>query len=67
MAINTFVETTRWFDTKIRLSAENILNYTIQRNRTVFTGARDNSPVDFYANRERHIGYRFVLSLSGNF
>ena len=67
LAVNAFIETTRWFDTKIRLAADNILNYRIQRNRTVYAGERNNSPVSFVANHDRYIGYRFILSLSGNF
>jgi hypothetical protein len=66
-AMNTFVETTRWLDTKVRLSVDNIFNYTILRTREVYSGLRDGSPLDFVSDRERHIGYRFVLSMSGNF
>jgi len=66
-AMNAFVETTRWFDTKVRLSVDNIFNYTIRRTRIVYEGLRGGAPLDFSSDRERYIGYRFVLSMSGNF
>jgi outer membrane receptor protein involved in Fe transport len=66
-AMNTFIETTRWFDMKIRLAAENIFNYTILRDRTVYAGMRDSSSIDYFSSRQRHLGRRLILSLSGNF
>jgi outer membrane receptor protein involved in Fe transport len=67
MAMDAFIETTRWFDLKIRLDAVNITDDEQERDRTVYTGLRDLSPVDFRLLNDRQIGRRLVLSVSGNF
>ena len=65
--INVFLETTRWFAMKIRLQAENLLNLSQLRDRTVFDGERDLSPVDFRELHDSVDGRRVVLSLAGSF
>ena len=67
MAMDAFIETTRWFDLKIRLDAANITDDEQERDRTVYTGLRDLSAVDFRLLNDRQIGRRLVLSVSGNF
>ena len=64
---NAFIETTRWWDLKIRLDCSNILNYTETRVRTFFEGGRGISPVDSIIERERKPGRRLTLSISGSF
>jgi len=65
--INVFVETTRWLGLKIRLEGNNLLNYTETRDRTIYTGGRDLSPVSSRILRERVAGRRANLVISGNF
>jgi len=67
LAIDAFIETTRWAGMKMRFSVENILDHILIRDRTVFTGRRDLSPVDFYLFRDRYTGRRLTLSLNGRF
>lgn len=67
IAIDAFIETTRWFDLKIRFDAINITDDKQERDRTVFTGLRDLSPPDFRLLNYRQLGRRLVLSVSGNF
>lgn len=64
---NMFVETTRWFGLKLRVDGSNLLNYDEIRDRTLFAGARDLSPVDSRIIRERSSGRRLNLSVSGSF
>lgn len=67
MEFNTFIETTRWFGIKSRLSAENLLDFADTRDRTIFTGERDLSPLATRHFRDRIRGRRLLLSFSGNF
>jgi len=64
---NIFVETTRWFGIKTRLEANNLLDYDEIRDRIIYTGGREVSPVESRILRERQAGWRVTLSLSGNF
>jgi hypothetical protein len=65
--INAFIETTRLFGMKIRFHIRNLLDYNETRNRTVYTGRRGLSPVDFMLLRSRLPGRRLTLTLSGSF
>jgi hypothetical protein len=65
--INLFIETTRWFGLKIKVEGLNVTNHIETRDRTVFTGERDLSPVDFRELTEAHNGARLVVTLSGTF
>jgi hypothetical protein len=67
MELNAFVETTRWLGIKIRLEGNNLLNYKEFRERTLFQGERDISPIDSRIFRERIPGRRIKLILSGSF
>ena len=64
---NVFIETTRWFGIKIRLEGLNVSNHIETRDRTVFAGLRDLSPVDFREYTKAYNGARIVLTLSGSF
>lgn len=65
--LNTFIETTRWLGVKMRVNAENIFDLNETRKRTVFTGERDLSEVDFREIRDRTIGFRVNFLVSGSF
>jgi hypothetical protein len=65
--LNVFVETTRWFGQKIRLSADNLLDFNFVRNRTIFTGERDLTPIARHELQDRTDGRRLLLTVSGSF
>jgi len=65
--IDMFIETTRWFGLKTRLSGINLLDMVQSRDRTVYTGERGLSPVDFRELRDSTNGFRITLTLSGTF
>ncbi|NNE38341.1 MAG: TonB-dependent receptor [Gammaproteobacteria bacterium] len=65
--INAFIETTRYWDLKIRLEGQDILDFNQWRNRAFFTGRRDLTPVQSRIRILRHDGARLFLSVSGNF
>ena len=62
-----FLETTRWFGIKTRIEGHNLFNYYEKRDRTVYAGERELSLVDSYALRERNVGRRVNLVLTGSF
>jgi hypothetical protein len=64
---NVFVETTRWLGIKTRLEGNNLWNYDEVRDRIIYTGRREVSPVDAQILRARKAGWRVSLTLSGNF
>jgi hypothetical protein len=64
---NVFVESTRWFGIKIRLEGRNLLSYTEKRDRTLYEGRRDLSIISSRNLRQRTPGFRYILSISGNF
>ncbi len=64
---NMFIETTRWFDVKIGLIAGDILDAPEKRDRTIYEGLRDLSPVESRELRSRFRGFRVDLTVSGNF
>ncbi len=64
---NVFVETTRWFGIKTRLEGSNLLDYNEVRDRYIYTGGREISPLESRILRERQAGWRVTLFLSGNF
>ena len=65
--LNLFVETTRWFDMKVRLEFNNILDMNKERVRTFYTGQRGLSPVQRQQLQNRTDGREVGLSLSGSF
>ena len=64
---NVFIETTRWFDLKVGLIAGNILDAPEKRDRTIYEGLRELSPVESRELRSRFRGFRVDLTVSGNF
>ena len=64
---NVFVESTRWFGIKVRLEGRNLLSYTEKRDRTLYEGRRDLSIISSRILRRRTPGFRYILSISGNF
>lgn len=64
---NVFVETTRWLNAKIKLAAENIFDLPETRDRTLYVGERDLSPVDFREISSRYRAFRVTLTVSGSF
>jgi len=65
--LNFFVETTRWFGIKTRFMADDIFQLAETRDRTVYTGERDLSPVAFRELRDRIRAFRLTLLMSGSF
>ncbi|NCF52313.1 hypothetical protein GWP57_11935 [Gammaproteobacteria bacterium] len=65
--LNAFIETTRWWGLKIRFTANNILDVVDTRDRTIYTGERDLSPVEYRELRTLTNGTRLILSFSGAF
>jgi outer membrane receptor protein involved in Fe transport len=65
--LGAFIETTRWWNMNIKLAAENILDFSKDRDRTVFTGLRDRSTVDFVEVERRTIGTDIILTVTGSF
>jgi hypothetical protein len=64
---NVFIETTRWLGLKIRLSGENLLDFEQLRNRTIYTGERELTPIDRRELQDRTDGRRVILRISGSF
>jgi len=65
--LNAFIETTRWWDLNLRLDLDNALGFAKTRDRTVFVGQRDRSPVSFRERERLTIGTELVLSVNGSF
>ena len=65
--INLFVETTRWFGLKFRVEGNNLLDYDELRDRFIYTGARDLTPLESRIVRNRSAGRRLNLVVSGTF
>ena len=67
LQLGFFIESTRWFGVKVRLSSSNLLNSSGSRDRTVFVDERDLSPVEFQEFRDRTRGGSLDLTISGVF
>ena len=67
IAVDAFIETTRWFGLKVRFDAQNISDVASVRERIKYTGRRSLSAVDTRLVNGRHNGRRLVLSVSGTF
>lgn len=64
---NLFAETTRWLGLKIRVDGVNLLNFEQDRDRTIFAGQRDLTPVEVVERRNITDGRRLILTVSGSF
>jgi hypothetical protein len=62
-----FVENKDIAGLTVRASVTNLLNARSRRDRTVFTGVRDATPILFVERRDRLIGPIFSLSVRGGF
>jgi hypothetical protein len=62
-----FVETTRWFGIKARIEGHNLFRYDEVRERTIYSGERGLTPISSYLLRERDVGRRVNLVLTGSF
>ena len=67
IAVNAFIETTKWFGLKFRLIGENLTDLSQLRDRTIYTGERDLSPVHIREISEEFEGIRITLAMSGSF
>jgi hypothetical protein len=69
LEFNAFVETTRWWDIKARIEAQNILNLDETRDRIIFIDTRNISVSDLQRREisARDKGFRLFLILSGIF
>jgi len=65
--LNSFIETTRWFDIKMRIDLENILDFDEIRERTVYTGERGLSPLRTLELRNQKGGPRVFFTVSGTY
>jgi hypothetical protein len=67
-AVDIFIESTRWFGIKMRILAENVLNFRRSRERTLYVGERELTAVESIIERDRrHDISRVSLTLSGSF
>ena len=64
---NAFVETTRWLGLKIRFEGNNLLNYLELRDRLIFTGRRELTPVQRRELRQRIPSRLFTITISGSY
>lgn len=62
-----FVENKNVFGLTVQAGVNNILGARSYRHRTVWTGLRGQSPIDFFEERDRRIGPIFFASIRGNF
>ena len=65
--MDVFVETTRWFGLRTRLQAGNIFNRSFVRDRRVWGGPRELSPLAFQELRSRTRGHSIEVSVTGSF
>jgi hypothetical protein len=62
-----FVETTRWFGVRLRLQAGNVLNRRFERDRLVWDGPRELTPLLFSESRGRTRGHSVEIAATGSF
>lgn len=67
MDINVFIETSRWFGVKMRITGENLLNFQEQRDRSIYLEERELSPLDSIQLRRRTRGAQLFFTVSGSF
>lgn len=65
--VGVFVENKDVFGLTVRASASNLINARSRWDRVVYTGRRNNSPIDFVETRDRLIGPILSLSVRGTF
>ena len=65
--MDLYIETTRWLGIRTRLQFGNVLNRTFHRDRLVFAGQRELSPLGYRELRNRKRGHSIELSMTGVF
>jgi len=65
--LTAFIETTRWFGVNIKIEGQNLLNNIQNRDRTVYMGQRELSPITRRDIRIGDNGGRLFLIVSGTF
>jgi len=65
--VNAFFETTRFGGLKIRLEGQDILDFDQSRDRFIYEGRREISPLARTIFVHRHDGARLFVSVSGTF
>ena len=65
--VGAFIETTRWFGLKMSVEGQNLLDFTVTRDRTIYEGPRSLSPVLRHELREGHNGARALFKVVGTF
>lgn len=65
--LGVFVENKDVLGLTVRATAGNLLNARSRWDRVVYTGRRNNAPIDFVETRNRLIGPIFSLSVRGTF
>ncbi len=65
--LDLFVERRLAGDIKLRFEADNLLDSTNRRDKTVFDGSRADGVVRFRESRERRDGPRYAVVLTGTF
>jgi hypothetical protein len=67
IALNSFIETTRWFGLKLRLIGENLTDLSQVRNRITYTEKRDLSAIGSRELSKEFEGVRITFAMSGSF
>jgi len=65
--VNAFVETTRWWGLKVRFEINRLFDLDETRDRTLYEGERELTPVERLIYRSRDGGRELGLRLSGTF
>ena len=65
--LDVYVETTRWFDTTIRLAVDGIFNNGDDRERVFYDGSRALGVVDLVEHRNESRGTTWSLQVRGTF
>ena len=65
--VGLFIETTRWFGLKMSVEGQNLLDNKVVRDRTIFNGERDLTPVLRRELRSGHNGARALFKVVGSF
>ncbi|MGH8222244.1 MAG: TonB-dependent receptor domain-containing protein [Woeseiaceae bacterium] len=64
---NLFAETTRWLGLKVRIDGINLLNFEQDRDRAIFVGERDLTPIEIVERRNITDGRRVIVTVSGSY
>lgn len=65
--VGLFVETSRWFGLKMSIEGQNLLNFEVTRDRTIYVGERSLTPVLRRELRTGNNGARALFKIVGSF